>query len=144
MSYKDPAKRRAKLRENYAKDPAKYAARHKAWRDRNVQHMSNYRKVYRGPRGEAHRKDRYGLTADDVARMRAEQDGKCAICRLVPSGVGKMATLRVDHDHGTGRVRALLCHKCNAGLGMFGDDASLVHKAAMYLAHHAERKRESA
>lgn len=39
---------------------------------------------------------------------------------------------------------ALLCHTCNAGLGMFRDDPALIAKAAMYLASHAERHRESA
>jgi hypothetical protein len=144
MPYKDPEKRRAKTRANYAADPDKFKVRHKAWRDRNVDHCASYRQAYRGERGPAHRRDRYGLTPDDFNAMLAAQGGRCAICRKEPSGSGKtMATLRVDHDHGTGAVRALLCHRCNAGLGMFGDDSAMVFKAAMYLAQHGA-KRESA
>lgn len=42
--------------------------------------------------------------------MLLKQKGLCAICAKEP----KKAC--VDHDHKTGKVRGILCHRCNIGL----------------------------
>lgn len=77
-----------------------------------------------------HRDRRYGLESGEYDRLMKEQDGKCAICRqLCP----RQMELSVDHDHITGRVRGLLCQNCNAGLGMFKDDPSLLARAISYV-----------
>lgn len=60
--------------------------------------------------------------------MVADQDGKCAICNTVPK------VLCVDHDHATGEIRGLLCHRCNKGLGHFYDDLRMLETAIEYLA----------
>lgn len=54
----------------------------------------------------------YGLTADDYETLLELQGGKCAICRAKP----KSKRLAVDHDHKSGRVRGLLCSRCNHDL----------------------------
>lgn len=62
--------------------------------------------------------------------MSAEQGGVCAICGGTnPSG----HRLAVDHDHETRRVRGLLCHACNAGIGKLRDSPDLLRKAIDYL-----------
>lgn len=66
---------------------------------------------------------RYGITLEQYYQMLAEQGGGCAICGSADDGRGK--ALHVDHDHAccAGRtscgrcVRALLCSKCNTGVG---------------------------
>ena len=40
----------------------------------------------------------------------------------------------MDHDHGTGRVRALLCVRCNNGIALFDEDPALLRYAADYVA----------
>lgn len=74
---------------------------------------------------------KYGITLDDYNRMLAEQGGGCAICGSETNKNGK--ALFVDHCHDTGRVRGILCYKCNTGLGSFKDDAGLLEKAFRYL-----------
>ena len=57
----------------------------------------------------AHLKHRYGITLEDFNQMLLEQEGLCAICRT-------QSKLNVDHDHETGRVRGLLCKRCNLAM----------------------------
>lgn len=123
---------------------AKNTARHKAWRLKNVERLRAWRKAYRGSRSAAHRRARYGLTEEAFEAMVDDQKGLCAICRFPPEGRDRMSVFQVDHDHETGAVRALLCQRCNKGLGSFRESAAIVAKAAMYLAYHESRRRESA
>lgn len=78
-------------------------------------------------------KSKYGLTREQHAAMVAAQDGKCAICHQVPT---HKKGLVVDHDHATGKVRALLCAHCNTALGLFDDDPAHLRAAADYLDQH--------
>lgn len=79
----------------------------------------------------------YGITVDEYAAMLARQGGVCAICGLdEPAAHGKTGTryrLSVDHCHEEGRVRGLLCQKCNRAIGLLGDDTDLLRKAIDYL-----------
>jgi hypothetical protein len=52
---------------------------------------------------------RYGITVREYGRMLALQDGVCALCHHPP----KKKRLSVDHNHKTGKVRGLLCYRCN-------------------------------
>jgi recombination endonuclease VII len=72
----------------------------------------------------------YGLSWDEYQALLAAQGGVCKICNFPPTAKG----LYVDHDHHTGAVRGLLCSRCNSGLGMFRDDASILMSAITYLA----------
>jgi hypothetical protein len=51
----------------------------------------------------------------------------------VYGGVQVDSALEIDHDHQTGRVRGLLCHKCNTMLGMAADNPRWLQKAIEYL-----------
>lgn len=71
------------------------------------------------------------FTQDDYDRMLKEQDGKCAICDVAECTTGR--AFAADHNHLTGKVRGLLCAKCNYLLGRVKDDPTLLMKAATYL-----------
>jgi hypothetical protein len=45
-------------------------------------------------------------------------------------------SLHVDHDHETGAIRGLTCFRCNQALGAFGDDPTVLRRAAAYLDEH--------
>ena len=72
----------------------------------------------------------YGLTPDEYDALLKLQGGKCAICRARP--VSKR--LAVDHDHGDGEVRGLLCSRCNHDLmGSAWDSLAIVAALWHYL-----------
>lgn len=78
---------------------------------------------------------RYGLNREKYAALFKAQDGVCAICKQPETVVrgSKVKELAVDHDHSTGRVRGLLCTRCNNGIGFFLDDPSRMQAAIAYL-----------
>jgi hypothetical protein len=75
---------------------------------------------------------RYGITRSDYDRMLAEQGSRCAICRTDQPG-SRQKLWSVDHCHASNRVRGLLCHRCNLGLGYFKDDPDRLRSAIVYL-----------
>ena len=76
----------------------------------------------------------YGIDGDQYRQMLADQDFCCAICKRHKDESTR--ELAVDHDHDTGKVRGLLCLKCNVGLGSFGDDIGRMKAATAYLEAH--------
>ena len=71
-------------------------------------------------------KTRYGLTTAEVDAMLLVQNNKCSICEKT------LDKYRIDHDHNNGKVRGLLCHRCNlliAGI----ENESFLNKALRYL-----------
>jgi hypothetical protein len=72
----------------------------------------------------------FGITLEEYERLYEAQNCVCAICGN-PNSKGRL--LSVDHDHVTGKVRGLLCQKCNTGLGMFNDNLALLASALEYL-----------
>lgn len=73
--------------------------------------------------------NRFGITIDKYESMLAAQDYGCKICQ----GNDLDRSLAIDHNHETGKVRGLLCSKCNRGLGYFQDNVELLQKAIDYL-----------
>lgn len=77
----------------------------------------------------------YEVTPEEVDELLKEQGGECPICGETPEVV--------DHCHTTGRVRGVLCHKCNRGLGHFADSEILLERALGYLAASREKYLQS-
>ena len=77
-------------------------------------------------------KSRYNLTPAQYQSMLTKQGGKCALCSAEPK------TFHVDHCHNTGKVRGLLCHKCNIRLGGW-DDLQWREAAIAYLGLEGEK-----
>jgi|TARA_S200002703_G_scaffold53469_2_gene46232 hypothetical protein len=74
----------------------------------------------------------FGITPCDYDEILKSQQGRCAICRNLPTKKDKNV-LHVDHDHKTGEIRGLLCSSCNVSLGNFKDDVELLKEAIRYL-----------
>ncbi len=78
---------------------------------------------------------KFGITYKTFKNMLEAQGGGCAICgeQVGMIRAGKPLRLSVDHCHGTGAVRGILCNSCNNGIGRFRDDPELLRRAATYL-----------
>jgi Autographiviridae endonuclease VII len=62
---------------------------------------------------------RYGVTVKAVDAMFEAQSGQCGLCSKGLAGL----RYHIDHDHHTGKVRGLLCHRCNIVIGGLDDPA---------------------
>ena len=67
-----------------------------------------------------------GITYQQKLDIIESQNGLCAMC-------GKeMIVHALDHNHKTGRVRAVLCVKCNTGISYI-EDKDFLERAIKYL-----------
>jgi hypothetical protein len=108
---------RRKSREWYAKNPEAARQRNREWQAKNPEAVRQKNREWRAKNSErklaGDRRRTYGISPEDVIALRKAQGGKCPGCQR------DLTTVRecVDHDHATGKVRGLLCHRCNISLG---------------------------
>lgn len=72
---------------------------------------------------------KFGITLEIYNQLLAQQNGVCAIC----GGVDKKKSLAVDHDHSTGKIRGLLCGRCNPLIGFCLESPEIVRNVIEYL-----------
>ena len=90
---------------------------------------------WRGGRRACKIRDAYGIEPEHYKSLLAAQGDVCAICKQ-PETVTRLGVLKkmpVDHDHKTGRIRGLLCSRCNTAIGLMQDDADILQSAINYL-----------
>lgn len=79
-------------------------------------------------------REKYDMTLDEVALMRAAGCSICGLTQAVGRWRGKSeSNIHIDHCHETGTVRGPLCHSCNVALGLLKHDPELLRRAAAYL-----------
>lgn len=104
------------------------------WRNKNRAHYNEYMAEYRTKNPDKIRlteiKRDYGLSAEQFMNLVNSQNNLCKICGRGPSGKRPLA---IDHHHGTGKVRGLLCYRCNTAISIL-DDKDHLEKALAYLA----------
>jgi len=81
-------------------------------------------------------KYKYGISLEEYEHMLAAQCGRCAICGKHESNL--YVRLSVDHNHKTGKVRGLLCRRCNSMLGFCDESVHLLQTAIAYLERSGE------
>lgn len=86
-------------------------------------------------------KRHYALSWESFLDLYKVQDGNCKICSTplaMPGKIGKRTnTAYIDHCHASKKIRGLLCHSCNSGLGYFKDSKEFLDKAINYLKNNA-------
>lgn len=129
MDNKNAARARNRDAENsaararYAADPEKARARTYRWLHK--QHPAKRAQIQASAEG-------FPWAAGQLPRAIEMWDSAehCKICR---KQFGEQRKKCLDHDHKTGLVRGVVCHKCNSGLGMLEDSPALVQAAYTYL-----------
>lgn len=120
---------RKRARELKYRDP-------EAWKRRLEKNLEwkkkNKKKLNKAIRSQHYFK-RYGISLEDYEEMLKKQNKKCKICGSEEYGRKSSNYFAVDHCHKTGKVRGLLCHQCNVGLGKFKDNEEILFKAIKYL-----------
>lgn len=80
---------------------------------------------------------RYGITSDEYNEILNLQNGVCKICknkeRVVDKRTNTIKALAVDHNHTTGRIRGLICQKCNTTISRVNESVELLRTMAKYL-----------
>jgi Autographiviridae endonuclease VII len=121
-------KDRIAKKEWYQKNKDKEVARRRKWNANNPEKYREHLKNF----SLNHLQAQFGPDAlaqyDEFFIL---QKGCCAIC-----GKHQMELKRrlcLDHCHETGKLRGLLCSKCNTGIGMLGDDVTRLQSALRYL-----------
>lgn len=100
--------------------------------------------IYRRSEWPSKLKRLYGITVDDYHRMLKEQNYGCALCGSTDPSMGNRGYIRngnktirsvfdVDHNHKTGKVRGLLCTKCNRLVGLANDSLTTAQNLVQYL-----------
>ena len=72
----------------------------------------------------------YGIKMEVFEQMISLQNNKCAICNRAFTS---RKHTHIDHNHATGKIRQILCNKCNIGIGQFNDDINIMKLAINYL-----------
>ena len=77
----------------------------------------------------------YNITLEQYDQMFEQQNGVCAVCKNPEIAKNQHSLLRlaVDHDHETGKVRGLLCQKCNQAIGLMSENIKILKEAVDYL-----------
>jgi hypothetical protein len=71
----------------------------------------------------------YGINYEQYKALIIAQNNRCAICGFEFIGVRPC----VDHDHKSGKVRGLLCQRCNRCLGQLEESLDLMRAMMVYL-----------
>ena len=138
---------RARAKARYPTVRAQSIERAKRWRDEHrEQYLENQRRMkqspeYRQRERAGHLKRKYGISLEQYEALLVGQGGVCAICeRPATTGI----SLHVDHDHASGRIRGLLCFRCNNALGDLEESPELLRRGAEYIVQHCIRQRLAA
>ena len=120
-------------------NPEKKRESHRQWRAKNVEKERTRSRQWRADNPEKLKalelKRSFGISLSDYGAMMKLQGDRCAIC----GGIDARLALAVDHDHVTGKIRGLLCGRCNKGVGHFHDDQALLKLAIEYLSNEGVR-----
>lgn len=80
-------------------------------------------------------KHRYGISYEEYLKYVEADNTSCSICdkQLVLHSSDTQETVCLDHCHATGKIRGVLCNRCNIAIGILGDNPEKFKRALTYL-----------
>ncbi len=123
------------VKERRQADPSIPALSNKRWREANTEKVKELGKKWRDANPSKVKENnlkRTGFTLQTFNAMLMAQGYACAVC-CVDLRTLTSKNVHADHCHSSGSPRGILCHYCNAGLGHFKDNPSLLRAAANYI-----------
>lgn len=138
---KNIEKSRISTRKHYHSNKEYYAkkrrARYLKHREDELQSAKNKHNINKDIPKDNRLKRLYGMTIQDYYSLLEMQNNVCAICfkqeTILDNKQGIIRRLAVDHCHETGKIRGLLCYRCNIGLGKFRHSIQILENATKYL-----------
>jgi len=107
----------------------------KQWRETHKEYKKKWFQKHKGKYKESQKNSflvkNYGISIEQYNELFLKQNGYCKICGRHQSEFKRR--LAVDHCHQTKKIRGLLCHHCNQGIGAFFEDISIMKRAMSYL-----------
>lgn len=100
----------------------------------NIQQRKKWYESNKEKVRDTHYKYKFGISKEEYEKLLVTQNCCCALCNKHFSD--NKRRLAVDHCHTTGKVRKLLCDRCNVLLGHAKDDIEILTKAISYLKEH--------
>lgn len=95
---------------------------------------------------EHHKLKNFNITKNKFNTLLENQNDRCGICGRLFEDLFKkyndkttVRTPRIDHDHKTGKIRGILCNRCNMLLGRAVDNTFILIKAINYLNKNKRR-----
>lgn len=83
---------------------------------------------------------RFRLSLEEYGALLEQQGMACAVCgkpeRIITHNTGKPRMLAVDHCHTTGKIRGLLCFRCNTVIGKIDESLETAIALHRYLEKH--------
>jgi hypothetical protein len=120
------AAKSAQLKKRYLKHRTRILAKQAEWCAANREYKNRKERERRKNNPDkikdGYLRHRYGITLDQFRSM----GSRCMICHSEDR-------MMVDHDHKTGKVRGVLCHSCNIGIGWLRDSTERLMAAVAYL-----------
>jgi DNA repair exonuclease SbcCD ATPase subunit len=114
---------RAKQREIEARP--KWLAYRKSYKSANRERIRSYMHTYQRT---VIVQRKYGVTVEEIAAQVEAQEGRCPGCDQPLGGKSD-----VDHDHGSGDLRGILCPGCNKALGLLKESRATLLRLVSYL-----------
>lgn len=110
-----------------------------------IPRLGNYksREARTGRTVEQHRLRKFGITKQQFDDKIFSQDNCCEICKQVMDGSTRGKKACQDHNHRTGKLRDILCGRCNLLLGHVQERIEILASAIQYLQKHTDELKVS-